>query len=423
MAKIKRLIRNMPLPRAFIFCVTVAMTGAVLLSGVTIWGCMAVRKWLLPKTEDAVLSLNAEYADGTREEHMTVILSEGAELPLLLSDDGAEGNPIVSYTFDKVEKSYKTLSPKRQLLYMAASGTIIALPMLYSLAGILLCAVWFYKQKLKEPLQSLEMATEHIARQDLDFAVAYESGDELGQLCVSFEKMRAALAQTQREMWEMLEERRKLQASIAHDLRNPIAIIKGYAEYLQIHLPKGNMKPGQVLMIADNLAASAARLERYTDSVRDINQLEALEIRRVPCQVPRFLNETAEDMRILAERSHIVLTVSNPVPEAGILLDTQSYSRVLENILQNALRYARQEVRLSWALENGTLITTVADDGPGFSEDALKREKHIIFPADGKHMGMGLAVSGILCGKHGGTLELRNDPAGGAVTQFSFRVR
>ena len=59
------------------------------------------------------------------------------------------------------------------------------------------------------------------------------SADELGQLCAAFESMRQALVDNNRLLWDMLEERRALQASVAHDLRNPIAIMGGYVEHLQ----------------------------------------------------------------------------------------------------------------------------------------------------------------------------------------------
>lgn len=378
MVKVKNVIRDMPLRKAFIFCVSLALLGAMILSALTIWGCMAVRNWLLPEREQAVLSLNAKYADGSREGKMTIVLTKGEELPLLISTDDADEQPMISYTFDEVQKSYRSLSPKRQVVYVAASAATVAMPMLYYVVGILFCAIWFYKRKLKEPLMVLETATDHIARQDLDFGVSYESQDEFGKLCNSFEEMRIALVRANKEMWDMLEERRKLQASIAHDLRNPIAIIKGYAEYLQINTPKGNLKPEQTLMIADNLAASASRLERYTDCVRSISKLEAMEIQRTLCLVPRFLNAAAEDMRILAGKTSVVLTVSNEVPEAEILLDRESYSRVLENILQNAFRYAKQEVHLSWKLDDEMLLTTITDDGPGFPENVLKGQKQTV---------------------------------------------
>ena len=79
----------------------------------------------------------------------------------------------------------------------------------------------------------------------------------MGILCGSFEQMRQTLRENYREMWNLLEERRLLQASIAHDLRNPIAVIEGYTEYLQMNLAKGKLNNQRVLKIAENLNLAA----------------------------------------------------------------------------------------------------------------------------------------------------------------------
>lgn len=419
MAKIRQFFLDMPLRKAFAASIASALAGIVLLSGFTIWGCSAVRNWLLPETEQAVLSLNAEYADGEQYESITLTLMQGEKIPLLHLSEADE--QFVSYTFDKIERSYKVLSPKRELLYLAASAAMVVMPIVYCIAAVFLCAVWFYKQKLKVPLQILEEAADQIARQDLDFTIQYNSKDEFGKLCTSFEVMRTALVQTNRKMWDILEEQKNLQASIAHDLRNPIAIIKGYAEYLQINLPKGSLTPEQAAMITDNLAASADRLKRYTDSVRNISQLEALQVHPCSCALGHFLAAASEDMKMLAGSSNISLNISDIFPDRTVLLDTESYSRVLENLLQNALRFAKTEIHLFWKLDGNILTTLVSDDGPGFPEYVLQSRKHKIFSADSEHMGMGLVVSQILCRKHGGDLKLENGKSG-AIAEFSLRV-
>ena len=96
----------------------------------------------------------------------------------------------------------------------------------------------------------------------------------MGRLCGSFEQMRQTLHENYREMWNLLEERRMLQALIAHDLRNPIAVIEGYTEYLQMNLAKGNLSHQRILKMAENLNLAARRLEHYTESVRTLNQME-----------------------------------------------------------------------------------------------------------------------------------------------------
>ena len=135
----------------------------------------------------------------------------------------------VKYSVTKIENSFTALSPKRQLVYQASQIGMIVLPVFFSLTGILLCGLLFYRRKLKTPILLLASATQQIAEQGLDFQISYPRADEMGALCASFEQMRQILKENNQKLWDMLEERRRLQRSVAHDLRNPIAIIQGYS--------------------------------------------------------------------------------------------------------------------------------------------------------------------------------------------------
>ena len=429
--------KDMPIRRAFITCVLSALVLILAASGLTIWGCSAFRSWLLPESDSVLLSVLTEYENGTTVES-EMALEMGQELSSILSPSGETtvivGQNVVSYTVDKIEKDYHTLSPKRQLAYLAAGSAMVILPMIYSIVGILLCGIWFYRTKLKRPLEALSDATSHITERDLDFSVAYESGDEMGTLCQSFEAMRKALLEANQELWNTLEERQKLHASVAHDLRNPIAIIKGYIEYLQINMQGDGLAKEEILQIADHLAFASDRLERYAESVRHINQIEAMTIQRTLCRPSDFLAAIERDMEILiaAETKDIELTTSvSPLscPDKDIFIDKEAYSRVLENLVQNALRFASKAIHLHWQISNGYLSTTVTDDGPGFSVENLHSQNAIRFadsPEGGKpdnHLGIGLEICGILCRKHGGKLIRRNLEAGGAEVEFTFNIQ
>ncbi|MFQ8584599.1 MAG: histidine kinase dimerization/phospho-acceptor domain-containing protein, partial [Holdemania massiliensis] len=179
-------------------------------------------------------------------------------------------NPVITDYAIEPLASPGFLSPKRRLLYDAMSVCTILMPLLYAIAGILLCSRIFYQKRLAGPLAVLTEGAQKIADKDLDFAMTCRQPDELGQLCLSFEKMRAELLESQRAVWAVMEERRQLNASVAHDLRTPITIIEGYTEYLQRNLKNGRVDEAKLSSILDNLSASATRLERYVNCVRDI---------------------------------------------------------------------------------------------------------------------------------------------------------
>lgn len=75
--------------------------------------------------------------------------------------------------------------------------------------------------------------TRRIQTHDLDFTLPTPSADELGQICATFENMRLELLKTNQELWRQAQERKRLNAAFAHDLRNPITVLKGSLKLLR----------------------------------------------------------------------------------------------------------------------------------------------------------------------------------------------
>lgn len=427
MEALKRKWDSLPMRRFFTLTVLGCICLAAFLSGIIIWGCAAFRHWLLPDPNAVYLTVEETWADGsvTTGEYLLEYGDSLESLPRLTRTetwpDGSvtlteESAGRIKYAVKKAEKSSDMLTAKRKLAYYACGIVMAAAPAVLAFAGIILCSMYFYRRKLKCPMDLLSDAAGKIAEQDLDFTLSYDCGDEMGALCASFEEMRKALRETNREMWEMLEERRLLQASVAHDLRNPIAIIEGYTEYLEAGLAEGEMSREKVMHIAQNLKMAAKRLEQYTESVRQINQSEEMQLNCRTMPARELPERMAEDFRLLAQKSGIDLYVSSGLGDDQIRADEALLHRILENAMSNALRYAKQEIRLGFTLSEHILSVTVADDGKGFPPEILQqKEKALLFSCGDGHMGIGIAVSRLLCKKHGGSLELSNTPDGACV--------
>ena len=408
------------LKRSFMATVAITMLVVVLCSAATIYACFRVQKFLLPDSNEVWLYNQKTYGDGTSSKgKQRVQLGESFMLSEFVINQGnKQESEVVEYTIEKIESSFDVLSPKRKLLYRGMSVSMIAFPLSYSVIGIAICAWWFYRKKIAPPVQILADATEHIRAQDLDFEVHAVSQDELGQLCEAFEKMRQTLYENNRELWGMIENRRTLQASVAHDLRNPIAIIEGYIEYMQQNIPSGKLSGEKLEHTLSNLAVTAKRLERYTDYIRDLHALEETEIRYTDVALPDYLNGIADGFRVMAEGQGKCVKCEFEMHPCTVALDKEVVARILENVFSNALRYAKEEIRFCAFLDQNTMTVHIIDDGRGFSEHMLKKKSVLFYSEDttGEHMGLGLATSRTLCQKHGGGIELSNaDPHGACV--------
>ena len=288
------------------------------------------------------------------------------------------------------------------------AGCII-LPLL-GLAG---AGALFYRWKLKRPIALLMEGTRRIQAQDLDFSIPQPSRDELGQLCAAFETMRAQLLRTNRELWRQGEERKRLNAAFAHDLRNPVTVLKGSVTLLR----QGSRDP----RLLDRLERYTQRIAEYVEAMGGVQRLEQLPVRPAPIDSAVLAAELAETARLLAPR----LTASLSAPAPGpVALDHGILLTVAENLVGNAARFGRERLEIALTREGDTLTLTVADDGPGFPPELLRDGPKPFgrLAEDPEHFGMGLYSSRLLCQKHGGELRLQNRPAGGAAAAASFRI-
>ena len=429
MEKLKRKCSS--LQNYFVLIVLITFFIVICLSLLSIWGCQKFREYLLPDSNTIWVTLNITYSDGKTEEleFSTELGQEMYDIPRLT---GAEGGLInnselydIKTSIEKIENNFDMLTPKRKIAYQICGISMIVMPMIFSIVGILICGFIFYRKKLNKPLKLLENSMEQISNKNLDFKLSYTSNDEMGKLCNSFEKMRQILEETNKELWKMIEERRLVQASVAHDLRNPISIIEGYTEYLQTNLQNDNLSKDKILEITSNINKTAKRLERYTDSIRTINALEDIEVNRKEISTRKFIEDVKSDLKQMTKSKGIGLDLElEKLFKEKIKIDSYIIYRILENIINNAIRYSKEKINLSFNIQENYLIISIVDDGIGFSEDVLKERNNLIIPtaSDGKHCGLGLIISRILCKKHGGKLELSNDISGGAKVKIFIEI-
>lgn len=123
--------------------------------------------------------------------------------------------------------------------------------------------------------------------------------------------MRQILYHNTIELWNMVEDRKKLQASVAHDLRKPIAIISGYIDFFKVNIPKGNITEEKLLYILENLSDTSRRMELYTDSIRNINQPEELKVENKEYDLQKIVVGIVDDFRVLAKHHNLKLEIKN----------------------------------------------------------------------------------------------------------------
>lgn len=333
--------------------------------------------------------------------------------------DENTGNYILD--IDNNNITWQPLSRWDTVVYYGSYAAMVGLPVFYIAVGIGAAAAVYYRKKLRNPITQLQNGVERIQEDNLDFHIEYDGDDELGRLCCSMEKMCRELRQKHKALWESLEQRKLLNASVSHDLRTPITVLKGYLDYLEKNIPQDKLTEDMLLDTVSSMQGAVNRLELYVESVRDIEKIENIEIEKRSENVKLLLNELRSNVLQLAGNKEII--ISNDITVDKIQIDKGVFFRILENLLQNALRYAEKQVSINLSHKKDFLILTVKDDGKGFSAADLEKATTVFYSNDKEkqHFGIGLSVCKILCEKHGGLLYVGNEKEKGACVTAKLK--
>jgi len=209
----------------------------------------------------------------------------------------------------------------------------------------------------------------------------------------------------------LVEERRlaslgQMSAVLAHEIRNPLASLKGNAQMLARGLPDGDRTRAR----ADRVVAEAVRLEALTTDLLEFARSGA--IRQEAVDPAALLREAASGMPV---------DIDAAGAPPGWSLDRERVRQVLINLLENAAWAAgagRVDARVTQ--EAGQLVYTVRDHGPGFSEEDLPRIFEPFFTGRTDGTGLGLAVARRIVELHGGSITARNHPSGGAEMRVAL---
>jgi signal transduction histidine kinase len=227
----------------------------------------------------------------------------------------------------------------------------------------------------------------------------------------------SALAITMNEMLARIEAghaaQRRFVGDASHELRSPVAAIISALDVAAVH-PE---------LLDDELVASTLRPEahRMEALVEDLLLLaradeRGLTLRRRDVDLDDVASR--EMGRLLRETS---VTIDADLVPTRLVGDAGGLSRVLRNLLENAVRHATARVELRVAPDEGNAVMTVGDDGPGIPEEDRARvfDRFVRLDSDrartGGGPGLGLAIVSEVVAAHGGTVTIGDRPGGGAL--------
>jgi two-component system sensor histidine kinase BaeS len=265
---------------------------------------------------------------------------------------------------------------------------------------------------LTRPLQELTAATQVMAAGQLGHQVQVRSQDEIGQLATSFNQMSHDLAQAS-------QMRKQLTADIAHDLRTPLTILRGYMEGLKDGALDGSPN------LYDIMYEEVALLQHLVEDLRTLSLADAGELSlNVRAVDPKALLERTGLAYVMeAEQRGLDLRIEAADNLPSVMVDADRMTQVFNNLVSNALRYTSQgSIILAASATDQQVRFEVRDTGTGISAEELAHIFDRFYRADESRQrtedgssGLGLAIAKAIVEVHGGQITAVSTPAQGTT--------
>ncbi len=276
------------------------------------------------------------------------------------------------------------------------------------------------------PLERMGRVASEIARGNLSRRVTpADDRTEIGRLGVSLNEM---LAQIERAFADRSRSERRLRrflADASHELRTPIASIRGYAELFRLGAARG---PAEVEHAMERIEAEATRMGRLVESLLLLARLDELpEASLVEVDLAQLAEQVAQDTRAADPDRQVLVHLTSQVLVLG---DPEQLRQVLSNLTRNAVVHTppATAIEITVMSDDGQAVMEVRDHGRGVPEDAGGRIFERFWrPERGRSRGpggagLGLAIVKAIVEGYGGTVHVNNADDGGAVFRVTLPV-
>ena len=282
----------------------------------------------------------------------------------ILFDPGGLGpTPVVSYIL-------------LVILILAVSGIflLIILPFLILIS-------YLFMRPIARRIRQLVEATSAIRAGDYHIRIPVKGENEIAQLQTDFNSMASDLERYVQELRDerdtvakLLQNRRQLIASVGHELRTPVATLRGYLESLRTH--HGELPPETLEHDMEVMERETIRLQMLIEDLFALSQAEvgSLSLHCQPSDIETIIHTVGDAVAPLAwknSRVEVVIEPSNDLPLA--IIDTNRVTQVVLNLVQNAIRHTQPGglVVINATRMNDTVAVRVRDTGEGIASDEL----------------------------------------------------
>ncbi|MFA6222604.1 MAG: ATP-binding protein [Desulfomonilaceae bacterium] len=363
-------------------------------------------------------------------------LRESIEPRLALLDEnkqlviGAPGLPIRSYTLRPIDANGRTVgwlglmplkhgSHPLELAFLQEQTRAIFLA---GLCVFVLAALisYFLSKHLVAPIQQLTQATKDLGSLNFGTQIDVRTGDELGQLADTFNSMAQALEtnETVRKQWI---------ADVAHELRTPLAILRGEIEAMQDGVRE--VSPERLSSLHDE----TNRIGKLVDDLHLLFVADSKNLvqKKLPVKPVVLLQDVIATFETLLTQACIQLEASSIGDEGSVILgDEDRLRQLFANLIENSVRYTDSPgvLRINHYRSLQKLTLVFEDSSPGVPSEALDRVFDRLYRVDKSRSralggsGLGLSICREIVSGHGGAIRAAHSSLGGLLVSIEFEL-
>lgn len=320
-------------------------------------------------------------------------------------------------------KKFQEVSATLMGQYFARIGLGATLLTTFFAAIIGLLAIWF----LTKNLRVITSTVRRFSEGDLTARIEQPDSSDISIFANSFNEMADTITGNIDKMQSVDLLRRELIANVSHDLRTPLAILKGYIETLQMKRDSlSETEKQEYLQITHD---NVDKLSKLIHQLFEYSKLEAEQV--TPVKEPFSITELSHDLiakfKVLAEQKQIALELDNPKENNMVFADVSLVERALQNLIENAIKYTEPKGKVTLSLhKKGTNVEiNITDTGTGipvneqpFIFDRYKQVDESSTKKQGS--GLGLAIVKKIMELHDTTITVLSKPKEGSTFIFNL---
>lgn len=308
-------------------------------------------------------------------------------------------------------------TPEELIEHLPKMVLIIFFPLLF----VSFWAALFITRRTLRPVEQMTDTARRIGSANLDRRLPVTGrGDEIDTLAVTFNDLF-------RRLQTDFESERQFTSNVSHELRTPLAVILGQANLIRRW---GKNDPVQLEKSLDSLIAESQTMETVITNMLQLSRLESGTIKPEMQQVMLLplLERLAGDTHMWAPDA--VFDFGGVPEKTAVSADMELLYQCLTIIVSNSIRFAGTSVHISVQARfcGNSLVIAAADNGPGFSDEALPRVFDRFYRGDASHnrnaggAGLGLAIARAVMTVMNGSISARNTAAHGAEIDIELAV-